>query len=81
MDKIDGAVVGAVSGIIGFLIIGLLSILGFGAISTIIGLISTKIGIITVSTLIREYIVFQLSIVISFVFGLVGGVVGVIVKE
>ena len=80
MDKIDGAVVGAVSGIIGGIIIGLLSILGFGDISAIIGSISTKIGLITVSTIIQEYFLFQFSVATSFVFGLVGGVIGVIVK-
>jgi len=80
MDRIDGAVVGAVSGIIGGIIIGLLSILGFGDISAIIGSISTKIELITVSTIIQEYFLFQFSVATSFVFGLVGGVIGVIVK-
>ena len=81
MDEKDGAVVGAVSGLIGGIIIGLLFILGFGDISAIIGLISTKIGVlIDHNTLITGYIIIQFSVFISFVFGLVGGIVGVAVK-
>ncbi|MDD1763141.1 MAG: DUF5518 domain-containing protein [Methanobacteriaceae archaeon] len=81
MDKVDGAVVGAFSGIIGGLIIGLLSLLGFGAISANVGLISSQIGEIVGSTYINIYIIFQLSVGISFVLGIVGGVIGVIVKK
>jgi hypothetical protein len=81
MDEKDGAVVGTVSGLIGGLIIGLLSILGFGDISTIIGLISSKIGIIASNTLITGYIIIELSIITSSVLGLVGGIIGVIVKK
>jgi hypothetical protein len=81
MDKVDGAVVGAFSGIIGGLIIGLLSILGFGAISANVGLISSPIGEIAGSTYINIYIIFQLSVGISLVLGIVGGVIGVIVKK
>jgi Family of unknown function (DUF5518) len=81
MDKVDGAVVGAFSGIIGGLIIGLLSLLGFGAISANVGLISSQIGEIAGSTYINIYIIFQLSVGISFVLGIVGGVIGVIVKK
>ncbi len=74
MDEKDGMVVGAISGLIGGLIIGLLSILGFGDISAIIGTIAGN-------TLITGYIIIQLSIVISLVLGLLGGAIGVIVKE
>ena len=81
MDRTDGVVVGAVSGLIGGLIIGLLFILGFGTINAIIGLISAKIGVIAGNTLIKGYIIIELSLVMSFVLGLVGGVIGVIVKE
>ena len=81
MDEKDGMVVGAISGLIGGLIIGLLFILGFGDISAIIGLISTKIGAIAGNALITGYIIIQLSIVISLVLGLLGGAIGVIVKE
>jgi len=80
MDEKDGAVVGAVSGLIGGIVIGLLFILGFGDINAITGLISTKIGIINHITLITGYIIFQFSVIISFILGLVGGIVGVIAK-
>ena len=81
MDEKDGAVVGAVSGLIGGLIISLLAILGFGDISAVIGLISTKIGATIGSGLIKGYIIFEFSVAMSFFLGLVGGVFGVIVKE
>ena len=81
MDKIDGAVVGAVSGIIGGLIIGFLSVMGFGALNAIIGLLSSSVGILSSSSLIKAYVLFQLSVIISFVFGLAGGVIGVIAKN
>ncbi len=74
MDEKDGMVVGAISGLIGGLIIGLLSILGFGDISAIIGTIAGN-------TLITGYIIIQLSTIISLVLGLLGGAIGVIVKE
>ncbi len=82
MDEKDGAVVGAISGLIGGVLIGLLFILGIGDISAIIGLISTKIGAFTgYFTLITGYIIFQVSVFMSFIFGLIGGVMGVIVKR
>ena len=81
MDEKDGAVVGAVSGLLGGLIISLLAILGFGDISAVIGLISTKIGATIGSALIKGYIIFEFSVAMSFFLGLVGGVFGVIVKE
>jgi hypothetical protein len=77
MDKVDGAVVGAISGIIGGLIIALISILGFGAINEVIGFISSQIGDILVIT---WYVIIQLAVGLSLVLGLVGGVIGVIVK-
>ena len=81
MDEKDGAVVGAISGLVGGIIISLLFILGIGDISSITGLISTKIGAFTgYFALITGYIIFQVSVFISFIFGLIGGVVGVIVK-
>lgn len=80
MDKVDGAVVGAISGIIGGIIIAFLSILGLGAINEVIGLILSQIGSIT-PIVITWYIIFQLSIGISLVLGLVGGVLGVMVKR
>jgi hypothetical protein len=82
MDEKDGAVVGAISGLIGGIIISILFILGIGDISAIIGLISTKIEAFTgYFTLITGYIIFQVSVFISFIFGLIGGVIGVIVKR
>ena len=81
MDEKDGAVVGAVSGLIGGIIIGLLFILGFGDVSAITGVISTKIGVLTDHiTLITGYFIFQFSVFISFVLGLIAGIVGVAVK-
>ncbi|MDP1551674.1 MAG: DUF5518 domain-containing protein [Methanobacteriaceae archaeon] len=76
MDEKDGAVLGTMSGIIGGLLIGLLLILGFGNISAITGLAE-----ITGSLVITAYIIIQLSVIISLVLGLVGGVLGVIVKN
>jgi Family of unknown function (DUF5518) len=82
MDLKDGIVVGAISGIIGGLIITLLLILGFGAISIIIKLVSSKIGIITsTNTLIAAYIIFEFSVIISSILGAIGGTIGVIVKR
>ena len=75
MDAKDGAVVGAISGIIGGLIIGLLLILGWGNMGPITGLIGID------SFIIRGYLIIQLSVIISLVLGLVGGVLGVIVKK
>jgi hypothetical protein len=76
MDEKDGAVLGTMSGIIGGLLIGLLLILGFGNISALTGLAE-----ITGSLVITAYIIIQLSVIISLVLGLVGGVLGVIVKN
>ncbi len=80
MDEKDGMVVGAISGIIGGLIIGLLSIPGIGNISTVIESISTAIGV-TGSTLIAGYIIIQLALIMSFVLGLIGGIIGVMFKK
>jgi hypothetical protein len=75
MDAKDGAVLGAISGIIGGLIIGLLLILGLGDMGSITGLIGID------SFIIRGYLIIQLSVIVSLVLGLVGGVLGVIVKK
>lgn len=45
-EKNDALVEGALTGIIGGLLIGIIFIAGFGALSAIIGLIFTKIGIL-----------------------------------
>ncbi|BDZ67559.1 DUF5518 domain-containing protein [Methanobacterium ferruginis] len=81
MDKKDGAVVGSVSGLIGGLIIGSLFLLGIGDVNVIIKLISSQLGAISNKTLIIGYIILQLSIIISFVLGLIGGILGVSQKE
>jgi len=82
MDEKDGAVVGAISGLIGGVLITILFILGIGDISTIIELISTQLGAFTgYFTLITVYIIFQFSLFIGFIFGLIGGVMGVLVKR
>jgi Family of unknown function (DUF5518) len=82
MDLKDGVVVGAISGIVGGLILILLLILGFGAISIIIELVSSKIGITSSAiTLIAAYIIFEFSVIISTILGAIGGTIGVIVKR
>ena len=78
MDEKDGAVVGALSGLIGGLIIALFIIFGFGMIDA---LIKTFIGNTGSSVLILGYIVIQLSVLMSFVLGLIGGVIGVYIKR
>jgi len=60
MDEKDGMVVGAISGLIGGFLIGLLSILGIGD-------IGTTIGVITSNTLINGYIIIQLSLIMSLI--------------
>lgn len=81
MDKKDGAVVGSVSGLIGGLIIGSLFLLGIGDVNVIMKLISSQLGAISNKTLIIGYIILQLSIIISFVLGLIGGILGVSQKK
>lgn len=78
MDKNDGAVVGAISGLVGGLIIGILFFLGFGGINTIL---STEIGAISDNILVLGYIIIQLSLIVNFILGLIGGIIGVIIKE
>jgi len=78
IDKKDGAVMGSFSGIIGGIIIALASILGFGAISNMAGSVSNQMGDGVVLTV---YLIFQLTLIISFILGLVGGVIGVMVKD
>ncbi|MDO9045786.1 MAG: DUF5518 domain-containing protein [Methanobacteriaceae archaeon] len=76
MDEKDGAVVGTMSGIIGGILIGLLLILGLGNMDAINGFISTGIGLI-----VTAYIIIQLSVIVSLVLGLIGGILGVVVKK
>lgn len=81
MDLKDGFILGAISGIIGGLIITILLILGFGAINIIIGIISPKIGFLnSANTLVVAYIIFEFSIIISTILGAIGGTIGIILK-
>ena len=81
IDEKDGAVLGAISGLLGGLIVGLLFILGFGGISAVIGLISSKLGTIAGNNIVLGYTLIELSIVVSCVLGSIGGIIGVIVKK
>lgn len=81
MDLKDGFIVGAISGIIGGLIITILLILGFGAINIIIGIISPKIVFLnSVNALVVAYIIFEFLIIISTILGAIGGTIGIILK-
>ncbi len=80
MDEKDGAVVGAISGLAGGLIVALLFIIGVGDISAVTGFLSSKIGALTGGAIITGYIILELSVVASFILGLVGGIIGVVVK-
>jgi hypothetical protein len=80
MDRRDGAIIGVFSGIIGGLILSLLLIFGLGAISNLIGLISTGRGVI-VDVVISGYVIFQLVVIVSMILGTLGGVLGVVVKK
>lgn len=80
MDRKDGAIIGMLSGIIEGLIFSLLLIFGLGAISNLVGLISTGMGTIT-DIILAGYLVFQLTLIISMILGALGGVAGVIVRK
>ena len=73
MDKIDGAVVGGISGLIGGSLICVLYFLGFGVIGAIIGTAS-KIGVMAGIILFTGLVIFKFL-------GIIGGVMGVIAKE
>ncbi len=78
----EGAADGAVSGVIGGLILGLIFILGFGALSAIIGLVFTQIGVVAGTiTLITGMFITFISVIIGGVFGAIGGVIGLSVRE
>ncbi len=79
MDEKDGAVVGAISGLIGGIVIALLYIIGFGALNTVLGL-SAKLGIIGAS-IIASLIIINISTTVSLLLGLVGGVLTVVFKK
>jgi hypothetical protein len=79
MDRKDGAVVGAISGLIGGLIISLLFILGIGNIDTTLGLISNNPEI--TSIIIKGLIIINVTVDLSLILGIIGGVIGVIIKR
>ena len=79
MDEKDGAVVGAISGLIGGIIIALLYIVSSGDINSILGL-SAKLGIIT-GSIITGLVIVNISATISLILGLIGGVIGVFIKN
>ncbi|MGC9517330.1 MAG: DUF5518 domain-containing protein [Methanomicrobiales archaeon] len=80
--ELEGIKNGALSGVIGGLIIGFLSFIGFGAISAIIGLILTEVGIVmgTISAIISVVITIM-AVLICGVLGAVGGAIGESVKK
>ncbi|BDZ67426.1 DUF5518 domain-containing protein [Methanobacterium ferruginis] len=81
-ERKDAPVEGALTGIIGGLIIGILFIAGFGALSAIIGLIFAKVGIVAGTiTLIVGVFLTVLSILVGGVLGAVGGFIGAEIKE
>jgi hypothetical protein len=77
IDVKDGAVLGAMSGLIGGILIGLLFVTGLGFINNITGLISTETGTLTSNNIIiTGYLIFQLSIITSLILGIIGGIIG-----
>ena len=74
MDVKDGAVLGAISGLIGGLTITLL-LIWFGTVNSILEVFTTN------NPIILGYAILQLTTVLSFIFGLIGGVIGVMVKK
>ncbi|MBI4813360.1 MAG: DUF5518 domain-containing protein [Methanobacterium sp.] len=80
--KKDAPVEGALTGIIGGLIIGILFIAGFGALSAIIGLIFAKVGLVAgAMTLIAGLFITVISIFLGGVLGAVGGLIGAEIRE
>jgi len=78
----DSVVYGAMAGVIGGLIIGILTILGLGAIGALIGILLAKIGFFigAVGIIIGLFITI-ISIFVCGVLGAVGGVLGMVVRE
>lgn len=81
MDLKDGFVIGTFSGIIGGLIITLLLIIGFGAISFIINIIPLKMEVLGANALVVAYIILQFSLIISTILSAIGGAIGAEVKD
>lgn len=74
MDLTDGAVIGAISGLVGGLALTLLFI-WFGSLNAILeSFIGDNVTILV-------YAILQITTILSFVLGMFGGVVGVTVKR
>lgn len=74
IDLKDGAVVGAISGLIGGLILALLFIL--------LGTWNAVLEHYTGDNIILlSYVILQVTVLLSFILGLVGGVIGVAIKK
>jgi hypothetical protein len=81
-EKKDAPIEGALSGIIGGLIIGILFIAGFGALSAIIGLIFAKVGLLAgAMTVIAGVFITVVAMFLGGVLGAVGGFVGAEIRE
>lgn len=81
-DKKDAPIEGGLTGIIGGLIIGILFMAGFGALSAIIGLIFAKVGMVAgAMTLIAGLFITVVSIFLGGVLGVIGGFIGAEIRE
>lgn len=81
-DKKDAPVEGALTGIIGGLIIGILFIAGFGALSAIIGLIFAKVGLVAgAMTIIAGVFITVVAMLVGGVLAAVGGIIGAEIRE
>lgn len=74
LDWKDGAVVGAISGLVGGLILTLLFI-GLGTWT------ATLESFTGDNLILMYYVILQITVIISFILGLVGGVLGVTIKR
>jgi len=74
IDLKDGAVLGAFSGLIGGLILTVLFMI-FGSLNP---LLEVFIGS---NTILLGYVILQITVISSFILGLVGGVIGVLCKN
>ncbi|MTK63352.1 MAG: hypothetical protein F8N15_02175 [Methanobacterium sp.] len=74
LDWKDGAVVGAISGLVGGLILTLLFILLGTWNATLESFIGDNLILV-------YYVILQVTVIISFILGLVGGVLGVTIKK
>ncbi len=81
-EKKDAPVEGALTGIIGGLIIGILFIAGFGALSAIIGLLFAKVGLVAGAiTVIAGVFITIMVMFLGGVLGALGGFIGAEIRE